>query len=108
MLYQSGSYSEGFFTEDMFAVVQHEDGGVLMGRVHIGHIYNVHFTVPGQLLVASPCLLYSCASNRTEQSQRMVLQYKQHSTGDSKSEAITALLSKSWCYVRERRPSDTL
>ena len=60
MVQSQGSYSEGLFTQDMFAMVQHEEGGVLVGGVHIGHIHNVHLTIVGQLLIAPPRPLNPC------------------------------------------------
>lgn len=60
MMQSQDSYSQGFFTQHMFAMVQHEEGGILVGGVYIGHIHDVHLAILGQLHITSPRPLHPC------------------------------------------------
>ena len=42
---QKKTHRQGLLTQHMFAVAQHEEGGVLVSRVQIRDIHNVNFTV---------------------------------------------------------------
>lgn len=79
MAQSQGTYSKGLFTQDMFAMVQHEEGSILVGRVYVGHIHDVHLTVRGQLLITSPRPLHPCTRTGTKL-QQMIAKCKAATT----------------------------
>lgn len=44
---QGSTHGQGLLTQDMLAMLHHEDAGISMSWVQVGHVHNVHISIFG-------------------------------------------------------------